>query len=156
MKSTLVDDLHRLFCCYGNGIGILAFVISVPAALLPFPIVWTVGAIMGLPALVTITVLIIVFRRIIHRHLTAWCCLTPFLTVLITVLVVEGPSIDRRLSLEDYWSWLMADEWRYIYLMIFIGAAISAKLFHQQTRETENEMREAPTLRINDRSEVRP
>jgi len=155
--SKLSDDLHRAIKCYGSGVAVPALVMGAPAALLPFPIFWAVGAIFGLPVLVLILVLIALFRRNIHRHLGLWCFSMPFLTVFIVGAVFATLAYVTDISRSAMeLIWVPNPFTIGLSIGIFVAAMASAAEFYRETRKLSFQTTDGCPLSRSNRLEVTP
>ena len=137
VRSTLTEDLLRALGCTAIGIAVTAFIVSIPTALLLFPMVFFYGAMLGVPALMVVLVLIAGFRRNIHRHLGAWCFAAPFLTVIVTAIFAQALLVGESWSNERGYQAFRHLDVVFLLVPMFFGAMVSAGLFYRWTREAE-------------------
>ena len=137
VHSTLSEDLLRALGCSAIGIAAPAFIMSIPTALLLFPIFAFYGAILGLPALVVILPLVVSFRSSIHRNLGGWCFAAPFLTVIVTAIFAQAVIVGGSWLNESGYGVFRHLEMPLLLVPMFLGSMLSAGLFYHWTRRRE-------------------
>lgn len=142
VNSSVLDDLQRALGCFAIGVAVPALVISIPTSLILFPVVFFVGVVSGLPAIILSFVLIGSFRGSIHRHLRAWCSAAPFMAVTTTAICSQTALIDGGWFFGGVSQGVWDANMLALMLPTLFGSALAAFIFYRWTREAELQERD--------------